>query len=105
MERLLCEPFPGRDEIRAQVAVAEVRVIDADGSLRFRGAGPAAVVSHPVPVTGRYLDGPGDAFSPHVKLCLHVVEGRVHELDVYKDDGTTIVVGFREVAPGSIGLC
>jgi len=30
-------------------------------------------------------------------LLLHVIEGRLHELEVYKDDGSDILIGPYEV--------
>jgi hypothetical protein len=35
IERMLSEPFPGRDELLAQLSGAKVRTIDEDGSLSF----------------------------------------------------------------------
>ena len=50
----------------------------------------------------RYLDGLGDDFSPHVHLLPHVTDGRLHELEIYKDDGTPIRVGAYEIEPTRI---
>lgn len=74
-----------------------VRRIDDEGSLRFQVEGAPAAVAGRVPVEGRYRDGE-DPFEPGVNLLLHVVEGRLHELEVFKDDGAHIRVGPFEVS-------
>ena len=102
LDRLLSKPFAGDAEIIVQLATAQVRVIDADGSLRFQVDGPFAPVRSCVPANARYLDGPGDDYSPHVHLLLHVVDRRLHELEIYKDDGTPILVGICEIEPARI---
>lgn len=84
-----------------QVESASVARIDSDGSLQFRTVGPNAPVLQRVPVEGRYSDGAHTALGPAVNLLLHVVNGRLHELEVYKDDGSVITVCPFEVAPRS----
>ena len=102
LERLLSSPFAGRDELAVQADRASVSRIDRAGSLQFRTVGPSAPVSQRVPVEGRYLDGSDDPLGPAVHLLLHVVDGHLHELEVYKDDGSDIVVGPFAVPPGHI---
>lgn len=92
LDHLLMGRFAGRNELAAQVEEARVSQIDQDGSLQFRTVGPDAPLGERVPVEGRYLDGTDDPFGPAVNLLLHVVKGRLHELEVYKDDGTDIIV-------------
>ena len=92
-DRLLSSAFAGRNELAIQADSASVSRIDREGSLQFRTIGPSAAVSQRVPVEGRYLDGSDDPSGPAVNLSLHVVDGRLHELEVYKDDGSDIVVG------------
>jgi len=53
-------------------------------------------------VEGRYPDGSDDPVGPAVNLLLHVVDGRLHELEVYKDDGNDFVVGPSEAPPARI---
>jgi hypothetical protein len=86
--RLLDADFPGREELRAQVAAASVREIDEDGSLEFRvrTAQTASVVRR-VPVEAEARDADGG----NVHVLLHVVDGRVDELEFYKEDGSRIV--------------
>jgi len=35
LDRLLAEPFPGRDELRDQIAHTRVQTRDEDGSIKF----------------------------------------------------------------------
>ncbi len=104
LDRLLSSPFAGREELAAQADRATVSRIDREGSLQFRTVGPLAPVSQRVPVEGRYLDGSDDPLGPAVNLLLHGVDGRLHELEVYKDDGNDIVVGPFEIPPDQIAL-
>jgi len=102
LDRLLSNHFAGRDELTAQVDRATVSRIDREGSLQFRTVGPSALVNQRVPVEGRYPDGSDDPIGPAVNLLLHVVNGRLHELEVYKDDGSDIIVGPFEAPPERI---
>ncbi|MCJ2047854.1 hypothetical protein MKK58_25435 [Methylobacterium sp. J-078] len=89
---LLATDFPGRSELAAQARSALARRVDQEGSLRFQADVPRAGVRVRVPVEGHYHDD-GSAPGPHrpaVNLLLHVVDGRLHELEVYKDDGSVI---------------
>ena len=93
LDLLLATDFPGRSELAAQARSARVRRIDHEGSLRFQVDGPQADVRGRVPVEGHYHDDP--RLGPHrpaVNLLLHVVDGRLHELEVYKDDGSAILI-------------
>lgn len=94
LDLLLANDFPGRSELAAQARSALASRIDHEGSLRFQVDGPQAEVRGRVPVEGHYHDdgsGPGP-HRPAVNLLLHVVEGRLHELEVYKDDGSAILI-------------
>ncbi|MBB4226871.1 hypothetical protein GGD56_000691 [Rhizobium mongolense] len=73
-----------------QLLSARVSPIDRQGSLQFRVVGPAAPVETRVPTEAHYFDGPDRNGGPAVHLLIHVVEGKLHELEVYKDDGTAI---------------
>jgi hypothetical protein len=97
LDRLLSIAFVGRAELAVQANCASVSRIDREGSLQFRTVGPFAPVRQRVPVGGRYRDGSDDPLGPVVNLLLHVVDGRLHELEIYKDDGSGIVVGPFEV--------
>jgi hypothetical protein len=100
LDLLLAAEFPGRGELAAQARSALARRIDHEGSLRFRVVdGPQAAVRARIPVEGRYHDdGSGlGSHRPAVNLLLHVIGGRLHELEVYKDDGGAILIGPFEV--------
>ncbi|MFB0493740.1 hypothetical protein ABIE45_006396 [Methylobacterium sp. OAE515] len=99
LDRLLAIDFPGRDGLAEQVRTALVRRIDDEGSLRFQVEGAPAAVTGRVPVEGRYRDG-ADPGGPGVNLLLHVVGGRLHELEVFKDDGAHILID-----PFKVPLC
>lgn len=86
VDALLADAFPGRDELRAQVAGAHARVIDSDGSFALRATGPSARVIHRVPVTGSTRDDEGIG----VEVLLHVVEGLMVEVEVYRVDGKIV---------------
>ncbi|MFA1625560.1 hypothetical protein ACDY96_23095 [Rhizobium mongolense] len=91
-EKLLSQDFPGCHELRMQLLSARVSPIDRQGSLQFRIVGPAALVKTRVPTEAYYFDGPNRDSGPAVHLLIHVVEGKLHELEVYKDDDTAITV-------------
>lgn len=102
LDRLLSQDFPGCRELALQLGNATVSRIDRDGSLRFRVGGPRADVPLRVPVEGRYADGPDGTLGPAVEILLHVVDGRLHELEVYKTDGGAIIDGPFAIDPGRI---
>jgi hypothetical protein len=80
---LLGADFPGRDALKKQVAVALVREIDDNGSLEFaRSDQTPAEVMRRIPVEAELDDSDGVT----IHLLLHVVDGLVKELEVYRDD-------------------
>jgi len=89
IDQLLSEDFPGRDAIRAQIAFASAREIDASGSLELAvpQGSPPAITKFRVPIEGWSSDSDG----VHIHVLLHVVNGAVNEVEVYKDDGSPIV--------------
>jgi hypothetical protein len=90
IEKLLSVDFPGRDDLRGQMESAEVSDIDDVGSLHFLVSGPPASVASRVATEAYYYDKEADDFDPAVHVLLHVVDGKLHELEVYKDDGSSI---------------
>jgi hypothetical protein len=88
IQRLLDVDFVGKGEVGLQLTGARVRQIDEDGSLEFEpniAAVPALVAKRvPVEAEGRDEDGIG------VHFLLHVVEGSVKELEIYKNDGSPV---------------
>ena len=88
LSRLISEDFPGRDAIARQVRRCLVRPLDRDGSLEFQVApGEKADVKSRIPVEGSFEDADGVT----IHVLLHVVDGQINELELYKDDGSPIV--------------
>lgn len=88
LSRLLDTDFPARDIVCEQLAHAVVRTIDEEGSLEFQTTSPQTVPpGDRVPAEARYRDRDEVC----VNLLLHVVDGKVRELEVYKDDGSPIL--------------
>lgn len=106
LNHLLQVDFEGRDELVAQSKTAQVFRVDAEGSLRFQVEGPLAPVVERVPVEGWYHDGDGEEgqWRPAVHVLVHVVDGKLHELEIYKDDPSTIIVSPFEIAPETISI-
>lgn len=95
---LLSTDFLGRDALAEQVAVASVRKIDRNGSLEFASSdGPPAEVARRIPVEAELDDS--DGLTIHV--LLHVVDGFLKELEVYRDDSGPVQ---RALAPRDLRL-
>lgn len=88
LELLLAEPFDGVVELRQQAELARVEKLDAEGSLSFvvPASLPAAKVAKRIPVEAEAPDADGIM----VHALLHVVDGRLSELEIYKDDSSGI---------------
>jgi hypothetical protein len=88
LERMLSQLPSGGDALRDQLKFAKVSTIDQDGSIRFLVNSPkrASGISDRVPVTAIFDDTDGIP----IYLLLHVVEGKLSELEVYKADGSQI---------------
>lgn len=106
LNHLLQVDFPGRDELVTQSKTAQVFRADAEGSLRFRVEGPLASVVERVPIEGWYHDGNAEEgqWRPAVHLLVHIVDGKLHELEIYKDDRSTIIVSPFEIPPEAISI-
>jgi hypothetical protein len=88
LDKLVETSFPGSNEIKAQLQSIQVRKIDDEGSLELVStSGPAAMVTERVPVEGELRDRDGVG----VHVLLHVVEGRITELEVFKEDGSEVL--------------
>jgi hypothetical protein len=88
IDRLLEKAFPGRDEICEQMKSCLVRTIDEDKSLEFLvRSNVKAKVKKRVPVEAEVQDT--DGISIHI--LLHVVDGKLNELEIYKEDGSPIL--------------
>jgi hypothetical protein len=80
-------PFTGRDEIREQIKSSLVRTLDDDGCLEFQVQSKVhANVKFRVPVEGEGTDADGIK----IHILLHVVSGKVNELEIYKEDSSPI---------------
>lgn len=82
LRRMLSVQFPGSQQLAMQLEGATVREIDSDGSIQFRiTKDGAARVKRRVPVEAQFRDSDGD----YVRALLHVVDGKLFELEFYKD--------------------
>jgi hypothetical protein len=91
--KLLSLNFPSRDELLTQLESLLARTIDDDGSLSLKvTAGVVAPQNCRIPIEARCPDtNTQDDSEPHVKILLHVVEGKMFELEIYKDDGSPVI--------------
>ena len=88
IDRLLEKAFPGRDEIYQQIQQCLVRTIDAEQSLGFLVAeNMHSQVKKRIPVEAEFQDADGVL----IHILLHVVDGQVKELEIYKEDGSSII--------------
>jgi hypothetical protein len=109
---LLRGDVKGKAEILEQISSMEVMQISPTGSLRLRSPGPLAIVKDidaPSPrandniiVEGFYDDeDPSQKNNVRiarlVRLALHVTDGRISELEVYKEDGSPILTSPFEI--------
>jgi hypothetical protein len=92
--KLLELDFPGRDELKAQLEGLLAKTIDEDGSLMLKVQSDSrARLKYRVPVEARCPDADTRSETdPHVQLLLHVVEGKLFELEIYKEDSSPILV-------------
>ena len=87
LDRLLEVDFAGRDQVRTQLAHVTARTLDDDGGLELRTESTVvANVDRTVPAEAWYQDEDG----VRVELLLHVVHGKVRELEIYKVDASPI---------------
>jgi hypothetical protein len=87
VERLLEPDFPGRDELRRQLESVTAKQIFEDGTLALQcGPSEPAPVRCRVPTEGECPDADGMG----IHVLLHVKVGVMHELEVFKDDGSPI---------------
>jgi hypothetical protein len=93
LKKLMEKSFPGRDELFGQLDGLSVKTIDDEGSLSIRVsplASPAEVKDRVV-AEGYYFDEDTSSNEgPRVNVLLHVVNGVLTEIEVYKDDGSPI---------------
>ena len=88
VERLLGQEFPGRSLLRGQLDNVRARPLDDNGSLDLKcESSTPAPVEKRIPVEGEAIDYDGTM----IHYLLHVVRGRMKELEVYKDDSSTVM--------------
>jgi hypothetical protein len=89
LEKLLEPPFPGRDELRAQMNSVTGKQIEDDGTLSLRCAsGPPAPTKYALAMEGVCTDSDGGM----IAVMLHVDKaGFMHMLEIIKYDGSPIV--------------
>ncbi len=88
LNRMLSADFPGQRELKLQLDGALVDRIDDNGSLRFvLSADVAAPVERRIPVEAQSQDTDG----MWIHALLHVTDGKLAELEIYKDDSSSVV--------------
>jgi hypothetical protein len=99
VRRLLSANFQGSEALGKQLDNCAVKTLDDEGSFKFKinATCTKAIVKGRVPVEVEYSDQPSDEslteeriMAPKVRLLLHVINGFLNELEIYKDDGTAI---------------
>lgn len=91
--RLLEPEFPGSAQLRMQLASARVADLDSDGSLKFLidTTLPRAPVLQRVATEAEAVDGDGVP----VAVLLHVVDGMLDELEVFRGDSGPLLNPIR----------
>lgn len=89
LQRLLDVDFQGAEALSQQLVKALVEPIDPNGNLRLRPveATPATVCRR-IPVEATYADADGVI----VHVLIHVMEGVLKELEVYREDSGDVLV-------------
>jgi|ERR1700694_1331693 len=84
---MLNAEFPGHEELLEQLGRAQVRRLDADGSLSLRSSdGPPSAVMRRIPVEAELEDEDG----VKIHVLLHVLDGYLNELEVYREDSARV---------------
>ena len=87
LRKMLSQDFPGRNEMASQIERAQARQIDEEGSLEFKvPPEPRIETKHRIPVEAECADIDG----VRVHFLLHVVDGRIKELEIYKEDSSPL---------------
>jgi hypothetical protein len=86
--RLLSAEFPGKAILAKQLVGCQVMTIDEYGSLKIKpSVTEQAAVPARIPVEG--IDFDQDGYMIH--YLLHVVDGVINELEIYKDNSAQII--------------
>jgi hypothetical protein len=87
-EKLLSVTFPGSQELMKQLTGMVVSTIDQNGSLAcYCSEAQGAITDKRIPVEAECDDRDG----VRVHILLHVVNGLINELEVFREDGETLI--------------
>lgn len=87
VQRMLQETFAGSMQLRSQLGKAVMTPTEGDGCWAFAVQSQyRAHVDEEVPVAAEAADADGET----IHALLHVVDGLLHELEVYREDGKPI---------------
>src|SRR5439155_26331187 len=87
LEKLLEPQFPSRDELLRQMSSVTAKQILPDGTLILKcDPNPPATVKSRVATEGQCSDADGVT----IHVLLHVVDGAMSELEIFKDDSSEI---------------
>jgi uncharacterized protein DUF6984 len=87
LDKLLDCEFPGRDELRRQLDSVAAQQLYNDGTLALRvTSGQPTAVKGRVPTEG----GCPDLDGVIIHVLLHVVNGMMDELEIFKEDGSDV---------------
>ena len=85
--RLLNHSFSGADRLRRSLVGLQVAQLDKNGSIKLLPSDPEVYsIESRVPVEGEAFDDDGVT----IHVLLHVVSGRLSELEIYKEDGSDL---------------
>jgi Domain of unknown function (DUF6984) len=88
LEKLLSREFPGRDALRLQLSSVTGRRIDDNGSLELRPEEDnPAEIELGCPSEGTCADIDGGL----IAVLLHVKNGKMRLLEIFKEDGSEIL--------------
>jgi hypothetical protein len=88
LEKLLDHEFPGRDALGVQLSSVTARQIDENGSLELRYGGDSLTETDlGCPTEGTCTDTDGGK----IAVLLHVKNGRMRLLEVFKEEGSAIL--------------
>jgi hypothetical protein len=101
LSTLVGSPFEGASALARQLATTMVTPLDMNGSLRLHpGDTIPAVVKRRVPVEASYPDADGVV----VHVLLHVIDGRLNELEVYREDSGRVLLPSTETKALDVDL-
>lgn len=96
---LLSADFPGKSALQEQATDALAQPIDSEGSLALapEAGAPSADVVRRIPVEAELEDLDGTT----IHVLLHVVDGFLNELEVYREDSGAVQ---RDLSPHEFRL-